>query len=95
MRKITEESIKAFMDGKRFKKRNTEVCKGEFSTLLILFSNTIAIKHDDGSIEIKTCGWNTPTTRERLNGIPGVHVRSLKKQLYLNDQKWDGTLIRI
>ena len=95
MRKITEEAIEAFIDGKRFKKRNTEVYEGEFTTFLILHSNVIAYRYDDGSIEITTCGWNTPTTRERLNGIPGVHVRSLKKQLYLNNQEWDGTLIRI
>jgi len=95
MRKITEEAIEAFMNNKRFKKKNTEVYKGEFTTLLILFGNIIAYKHDNGSIEITTCGWNSVTTRERLNGISGVHVRSLKKELYLNNQKWDGTLIRI
>jgi hypothetical protein len=95
MRKITEEAIDAFMNHRRFKKRNTEVYKREFTTLLILFSNTIAYRYDDGSIEITTCGWNTVTTRERLNGIPGVHITSLKKQLYLNNEEWDGILIKI
>ena len=95
MRKITEQAIDAFMNHRRFKKKNTEVYKGEFTTLLILFGNTIAIKYDDGSIEITTCGWNSATTRERLNGIPGVHIQSVKGELYLNRNKWDGKLIKI
>jgi hypothetical protein len=95
MRKITEEAVKAFINRKRFKKNNTEVYIGEFTTLLFLFSNAIAIKYDDGSIEITTCGWNTRTTIERLNGIDGVSIRKTKKQLYLNNEPWDGTLIKI
>lgn len=95
MRKITEEAIEAFINNKRFKKKNTEVYKGEFTTLLILFGNTIAIKYNDGSIEITTCGWNTQTTVERLSGIPGVYLRKFKKELYLDNKKWDGKLIRI
>lgn len=96
MRKITEESIDAFLNNRRFKKKNTEVYIGEFNTLLILFGNTIAYRDNlSGNMEITTCGWNSATTRERLNGIPSVHIKSLKKQLYLNGQQWDGKLIRI
>ena len=96
MRKITEEAIEAFMNNKRFKKKNTEVYKGEFTTLLILFGNTIAYHHQDsGDIEITTCGWKSRTTIERLSGIPGVYLRRFKNELYLDNRKWNGKLIKI
>lgn len=96
MRKITEQAIDAFMNHRRFKKKNTEVYKGEFTTLLILFGNTIAYHHhNSGDIEITTCGWNTQTTVERLSGIPCVYLRKFKKELYLDNRKWDGKLIKI
>lgn len=98
MRKITEEAIEAFMNNKRFKKRNTEVYKGEFTTLLILFGNTIAYHHQysgDVEVTIPNWLWNTRTTRERLNGIPGVCVQSIKGNLILNKRKWNGDLVNI
>ena len=96
MRKITKEAINAFMNHKRFKKANTEVYIGEFTTLLILFGNTIAYHHQhNGAIEITICKHNTRTTRERLNGIPGVCVRSIQCNLSLNNRKWDGDLVNI
>lgn len=31
--------------------------------------NDIAIRHEDGAITLQTCGWNTPTTVDRLDQI--------------------------
>lgn len=95
MRKITEESVNAFYANKRFKKRNTEVYVGEFSTQLRLFGHTIAILNDNGLLEITTCGYNTNTTRDRLSALKGVIVRTKLGQLYLNGEKWDGKLITV
>jgi hypothetical protein len=96
MRVITEEAINAFYNKKRFKKNNTEVYVGEFTTMLILFTHTIAyLHHNNNDLEITTAGYNTATTRDRLNGIPGVHVTSRKGQLRLNGSEWDGKLIKI
>lgn len=95
MRKITEESIDAFYSKKRFKKRNMEVYVGEFSTQLSLHGNTIAYLDDDGVLEITTCGYNTNTTRDRLNGLKNVTVKTKLGQLYLNGEEWDGELIKI
>lgn len=92
MRKITEEAIKAFYNKKRFKKQNTEVYVAEFTTLLILHGHTIAILYSNNKIEVTTAGWNTTTTRDRLNGLDGVHVTSKKGELKLNGQSWDGKL---
>lgn len=95
MRKITEESINAFYSKTRFRKRNMNVHVVEFSTHLILHGSTIATLHDNGMLEITTCGYNTNTTRDRLNGLRGVTVRTKLGQLYLNGKKWDGKLITI
>jgi hypothetical protein len=95
MRKITEESIDAFYKRKRFKKQNTEVHVGDFTTMLRLHGNTIAILHENGDLDISTCGWHTNTTIERLNGLRKVHVKRVKGDLVLNNQGWDGKLIRI
>ena len=95
MRKITEESINAFYSKKRFKQRNMEVYVGEFSTILILHGNIIATLHDNGLLEITTCGYNTNTTRDRLSALKGVTVRTKLGQLYLNNVKWDGKLTQL
>ena len=34
-----------------------------------LHGNKIAEVRKDGYVMLSLCGWNTPTTRERLNGI--------------------------
>jgi hypothetical protein len=95
MRVITEQAINAFYNRKKFKKQNTEVYVGEFSTQLILFCHTIAILHENGDLEITTANHNTATTRNRLNGLKNVHVTNKKGELKLNGELWDGKLIRL
>ena len=87
MRKITKEIVAAFMNREEKRIGNSHT-RGEF---LYLHGNAIACLNQDGTIEVTTAGWNTPTTRERLNGIPGVRVYVRKGQLYLNDRPWDGS----
>ena len=86
MRKITREIVAAFM------KRETRGIGNSYTdgTTLYLHGNPIARHRCIGVIEISTAGWNTPTTRERLNGLPGVKVYVRNHQLYLNDRPWDG-----
>jgi hypothetical protein len=96
MRKITEEAMDPFLNCNVFKKSNTEVCiqynLGEWISILKLFGNTIAeLNHDTRMLKITTAGYNTRTTRERLNGLPGVSVVSKQGQMYLNGEEWDGS----
>ena len=83
MRKITKESSEAFVNFKSYKKDNTEVeiqkvgYKYDEVATFYLHGNRIAeitrvnlpeyqkLK----SVKIDLCGWHTPTTRERINGI--------------------------
>lgn len=100
MRIITKKAVEAFKANRAFQLDNTEVkvfkasstwAGPESATSLYLFGHEIARKnHATGLIYITTAGWNTPTTKERLNGIPGVNVYAEAGQLYLNGIVWSG-----
>lgn len=104
MRKITQESTEAFMQGKPFNKQNMKVeviaTEGGKPCLLHLklHDNLIAIRHTNPrteKIEITNAGWKTNTTKERLNGIPGVSIQGKKGVWYLNGTEWNGELTSI
>lgn len=99
MRKVTREAVAAFMNGESFKSGNTEVCVGGGGrdVALRLYSHTIALRTaaSPDYITISTYGFNTTTTRERLNGLPGVDVNVSKGQLYLNDEAWSGGPVEV
>jgi hypothetical protein len=98
MRKITRDSINAFMNDRNFKRQNMEVrINPNNQTELVLHGNVIAYRHPDlnRTISITNCGWQTTTTKERLNGIEGVNILQRNFQWYLNGVAWDGSLIDI
>ena len=95
MRKITKESINAFYNRKPFKKSNMVVENGEGKTYLKLFGNVIATLDEVNELFITTAGWNSVTTRDRLNGLNEVRLGTKKGQLYLNNIPWDGKLTNI
>jgi hypothetical protein len=57
---------------------------------LKLFGNKIAAIESDGRLWISNAGWDTKTTKERLNGLPGVSIQQKKGEWYLNGNQWDG-----
>tara|TARA_R100000700_G_C3165321_1_gene140512 strand:- start:270 stop:755 length:486 start_codon:yes stop_codon:yes gene_type:complete len=84
MRKITKESSEAFVNFEQYKKSNTEVeiqkvgYKYDEVATFYLHGNRIAeitrstLPECQGLKStqiIDLCGWHTPTTRERINGI--------------------------
>lgn len=89
MRKITEQAVGAFLKGHNFKSDNTEVNTTNNNVGYYLHDNLIALKSGD-KIEVSLAGWNTSTTRERLNGIPGVSISTRKGQAYLNGNPIDN-----
>jgi hypothetical protein len=95
MRVITEESIKAFYNKRKFKKRNMQVEVSYNSAKLKLYGHTIAEVDESDHLYISTCGYNTRTTIDRLNGLKDVHVTFAKKQLKLNGHPWSGELTQI
>lgn len=93
MREITKQATQAFLNRVNFHLSNTAVKYNEIenTSYLYLFDNLIArLKHTTKELLITTCGWNSVTTRERLNGLPKVSVTQRKGQLFLNGELWNG-----
>jgi hypothetical protein len=72
MRKITANAVSAFFAGRSFSSGNTTVsiqdATGDAS--MLLHGHTIAVHYPaTGNIHISDAGWQTNTTKERLNGI--------------------------
>lgn len=88
MRQITEQIVRAF-EGRYSKKINNSETDG---TSLWLHDNKIA-EHRDGGIWITNAGWSSKTTKERLNGLTGVHITQKNFEWYLNGNLWDGSWI--
>ena len=68
MRKVTQQIKQAFEQGKSLKVGNT---KTDGQTVW-LHGNAIVKRDPDGLVRASLAGWNTPTTRERVNGITGL-----------------------
>ena len=95
MRKITREAYEAFINKEPFAKSNTTVHVSEDGEVtLLLHGNSIA-KQVNGVLSICSAGWPTPTTKERLNSLPGVKIHQSKSVWFLNDLYWDGDWITI
>ena len=97
MRKITKEAINAFYSGKTFNKSNTHVRVLSNVTILSLHGNDIAFLYNDPgrTLSITNAGYFSYTTKERLNGLPGVSIYQKNFAWYLNGEKWDGSLTDI
>jgi hypothetical protein len=63
--------------------------------LMYLHGNLIAKYNDMGRLEISNCGWFSPTTKERLNGLKGVSIEQKDFQWFLNGKLWDGSMIEV
>lgn len=68
MRQITEQSVRAFFNRETFNKANMRVSTIDNGMHLFLHGNLIA-KIENNQVYISDCGWQTPTTKERLNGV--------------------------
>lgn len=96
MRVVTRKITEAWRKGERLKVSNTRT--DGFN--IWLHGNCIARTTQDGQVQISTAGWNTLTTRERLNGIlhavglPYTGVFNKRGDLYFGTHDshtpWDG-----
>ena len=71
MRKIEREMIQAIIDGRDWKKANTEVITSPAYARIYLHDNCIAEYNycKDSKLSINHCGWKTVTTKSRLNSL--------------------------
>ena len=72
MRKITQNAVSAFFAGRSFSSGNTVVTVSSSlrCTSMLLHGNKIATRYAGlPYIHVSDAGWQTNTTKERLNGI--------------------------
>ena len=105
MRKITSQSVDAFVNGYRFNKGNTTVSGCGADEIRVwyfkLHNNVIAKKHVFvNELRVTDAGWQTVTTKERLNGVLdrltfGWGLFQKKGEWYLTDGdvtvQWSGS----
>ena len=97
MRKITAEACRAFESPwvGNYKKSNTLVIRyDDLNAEMRLHGNLIAYSNADG-IFISNGGWSSNTTKERLNGLTGVHIQQKNFTWYLNGKEWNGDWVKI
>ena len=103
MRQITIESVRAFLNAKKFSKSNMRVEILPNVTILKYQGNSIAYKYNDPkkTIAITNCGWESNTTKERLNGVitlSEVDIKPIYQKnfiWYLNGEEWHGELTEL
>jgi hypothetical protein len=95
MRKITKEAVSKFLSKETFRKSNMSVEESYGVYKLKLHGNTIATIDELGVLSVSNAGWASNTTKERLNGIPGVRVHQKNWNWFLNGVEWDGGWKRI
>ena len=96
MKLVTQKSISAFYNNAKgtFGSNTEVVVQDNGETKLFLFGNLIAVRNN-GVTRISNAGWESNTTKERLNGLVGVHIQQKKGEWYLNGEKWNGSWIDI
>ena len=102
MRKIEKQMASAIANRSNWSQSNTSVSiDNEGNTFVTLHGNLIATIFNNGDMKLSSCGWQTVTTKSRLNAILDVffhNVRIVQKQFewYIDgDSFFDGyTIIR-
>jgi hypothetical protein len=95
MRKITSEAVDKFLSKTPFKKSNMQVEQVGSTFRLKLHNNTIAVLDEFNMLSVSNAGWASNTTKERLNGLPHVHVKQKNWNWFLNGVEWNGEWTRV
>lgn len=87
MRKVTQQIKEAFERGEAKTVGNTTTD----GNTVWLHGNAIVKRDPDGLVRWSLAGWNTPTTRERVNGIVNAGVHQVNFEAVLNGQTIDSS----
>lgn len=96
MRKIEQQMCAAISNGQTWQCGNTIVRFDNRMAIVGLHHSQIAYIHKDGTARISLAGWNTPTTRSRVNAILDQfvprpwRVATLKGVAYLTHPRRDS-----
>ena len=98
MKAITKKSVQAFVEAVNFRESNTRVEVVGNNVFFYLFDNMIAHQGFDDKgwfLYITTCGYNTNTTKERLNGILQAfdlgYINQKNFKWFLNSEPFNGS----
>ena len=86
MRKITKEVVEALLNYKNYSKGNATIKFNGLVSEMYLHGNCIA-RYNPNGLEINHQGKLTNTTKERLNGLPGVNIQVINGVWYLNGKE--------
>jgi hypothetical protein len=86
MRKVTEQIKQAFDQREAKTVGNTRTD----GNTVWLHGNAIVKRDSYGLVHASLAGWNTPTTRERVNGITGLRFHQKNFTPMLNDNEVDS-----
>ena len=86
MRGITKEACFALKAKRNWRKSNTSVEVQDGVACLYLHGNLIAIYDEDDQLSISNAGWESHTTKERLNGV--LRTFNTKRGIYQEDWTW-------
>ena len=88
MRKITEESVTSFLEGRKFNKANMSVAILSEYKVLRLHDNDIVKIYNNGDVYITDAYWATVTTKERLNGFLSLCSVNCKLYIHQKNGEW-------
>lgn len=86
MRKVTEKAAQALLHMQNMKSGNTEVQVWQLGASLRLHGHIIATHYKDGRLTLDDCGWQTATTKERLNGV--IHTFGFPMSIAQHQGEW-------
>ena len=87
MRKVTQQIKQAFESRQPLKVGNTRTD----GNTVWLHGNAIIKRDPQGFVRWSLAGWNTPTTRERVNGIVNAGVHQVDFEPVLNGEVIDSS----
>lgn len=89
MRKITRQAVDALLTHTPLYMSNTQVQLSvtDGDTRMYLHGNLIAKHTSDGKLMVRDAGWQTMTTKERLNGL-GAGIYQKDFVWYIGDTAW-------
>jgi|688.fasta_scaffold1283599_1 hypothetical protein len=92
-RQVSKTMATALMSRKNKKSGSSEVVHDKVlgSTTMYLHHHAIAHLDSDNVLTIRSAGWETNTTKDRLNALPGVRINQKDYQWYLNGEIWKNS----
>lgn len=92
-RKCSRDAVtRLYSDRKGRLFENNAVSVSENGRFLELFGQRIAYLDSRQRLWVCSAGYQTFTTKERLNALPGVTVQQQARVWYLNAKRWDSSL---